>query len=275
MRRTPISQPGLQRHPLSSNSTLPESSPNADGRRRVDTRIRRSLRLLVQGLADNEVAKLMAFLRVGKDRLRCEWMIVVEGEAHVLVYGGSEPETVQGIVDNPLELRRISDTSHGLPTHVATLLRPLQYEVVIDTLLDAERKCRSRPAPVAPAAPAKRAHLIPVSTPTLLAGAGYRLRRWPAAEWVQSSRDHLRLASFLSTRHVEIGELARLANVDVARCGAAITTLIATGALDVKPPGAADPSATAAPATPARTHRAPEPGLLSRIRRKLGLSIFR
>lgn len=252
--------PTVARHaftgsPLSPLLAVTDHPPYTDDRPGPETGGRPSLRLLVQGLGATEVAKLMAFLRIGRERLGCEWVIVHDGAAHVLVYGGPEPETLPGIVDDPLEMRRVSDAGHPMPTHAATLVRPLQYDVVIDTLLDAERKCSARPVPAA----------------TLQPGARYRLRRWPAADWVQRSRDHLRVASFLSTRHVEIDELARLANVGVTQCGEAVTALIASGVLDVKPPVAADAGAVA-PTAASRPRSAPAPGLLNRIRRKLGLS---
>ncbi|HEY4068964.1 MAG TPA: hypothetical protein VGM74_18810 [Burkholderiaceae bacterium] len=249
--------------------------------------------MLAQELTDKDVAKLEVFLRLGEERLGCDWKIVYSGEAHVLVYGGDEPCTLQGVPDDPLEVRRISDPGrdhpaahHGMRVAVSTLVRPLQYDVVIDTLLDAERKfarpvfaparapalgpaAALAPAPLLARAPVPAlAHsAVPVAAP-LQPGARYRLRRWPAAEWVQRSRAHLRLASFLSTRHVDVVELVRLANVGVPQCEEALATLIAAGALDVKPPRSIAPRVVAAPA---RSRPSPPPGLLSLIRRRLGL----
>ncbi len=254
----------------------------------AETSGRRCLRLLAQELTDKDVAKLEVFLRLGEERLACEWRIVHGGEAHVLVYGGDEPCTLQGMRDDPLEVRRVSDVGHdhpanphGLRVGVSTLVRPLQYEVVIDTLLDAERKfarparasaspraAAPGPAP-APAPALGAATAVALRAAPLQTGARYRLRRWPAAEWVQRSRAHLRLASFLSTRHVDVVELVRLANVGVEQCEEALATLIAAGALDVKPPRSTAPPRAAA--APARPRPPPAPGLLSRIRARLGL----
>lgn len=237
---------------------------------------RRRLRLLVQDLSEHDIAKLAAFLRVGADRLACEWKMVFVGDSHALLHGGDEPSTVQGLLDDPLEIRRVFDASGRDTVDSAALARPLQYDAVMEMLLQAERKSGAGVEPAAsarPAAPAlPTAPARPVSL-ELLAGARYRLRRWPNAALVQSSRDHLRVASFLSTRHVDIAELARLANLKPARCEEIVAALTAEGYLDVKPAAPPAEAVAAAGRTEPAAARpgAADVGLFARIRRKFGL----
>jgi len=48
------------------------------------------LKLRVQNLTDADIGKVAAFLRIGRDRLRCEWRIVFAGERDVLMLGPGE-----------------------------------------------------------------------------------------------------------------------------------------------------------------------------------------
>ena len=56
--------------------------------------LERTRRLQVQNLTDGDIAKVATFLRIGRERLRCEWQIVFGGELDVLMLGGDEPDTV-------------------------------------------------------------------------------------------------------------------------------------------------------------------------------------
>lgn len=222
--------------------------------------VRRSiLRVLAQGLTDADVAKLATFMRVGRDRLQHEWKLVFEGEVHVLLFGGPEPCTVMGMLDSPLEMRRVSDAAGP---ESATLQRPLQYDAVIDALLEVERRIGT-PAPL----PLPRAAAAPPPSRDDL----YRLRRWPAAELVQQSAQYRRLASFLSARHLGLDELARLANVGTADCERFLQAVQAAGVLDVRPRAPAPQPARRTDGAAPAAAPASDTGLFGRIRRHLGL----
>ena len=112
-----------------------------------------------------------------------------------------------------------------------------------------------------------------------LDGARFRLRRWPSTALLQAHRYHLRLASFLSSRHVDLDELARLSNVGRPQCEEFLTTLLGDDLLDLKPidverraPPSALPSVAPALADAPPRRLPPEPGLLRKIRLKLGMA---
>jgi len=238
---------------------------------------RRQLRLLAQNLDDGDTARIVAFLRIGRERLACDWEIVSSGAVHVLLMGTVEPDNVIGIEDSPLATLRLVNLRAGVRGGPGMLTRPLQYEDLIDVLAEVERKVPSEQtaAPALPATPVKDstmaglpASAVPVAD--LVQGARVRLRRWPPAAMLHGSRYHLRLASFLSTRHIELDELARLSNVSLALCEEFVSALAATGLLDIRPPSPEPQTNAIASATPP-PRPAPDTGLFGRIRRSLGI----
>lgn len=244
---------------------------------------RRQFKLNAQSLTDTDIARVAAFLRVGAERLQCDWKIVADGEFHVLMLGGAEPTTVPGMLESPLATLRVVDAGDGRSDGPAILRRPLQYEDLLDALTEVERRFIRKPPALSravPMVPAQRR--MPAVSAALAPGASYRLRRWPPSEMLQGDRYHQRLASFLSARHLDLGELARLSNVDRSQCEQFLIALDAAGLLNEKPAPANEPAVRAAPpttATPAAlqqpTH-VPVPvtraGFLSKIRSSLGMT---
>ncbi|MEP7100256.1 MAG: hypothetical protein ABI781_07085 [Burkholderiales bacterium] len=257
---------------------------------------RRTLRLQVQSLTDSDIAKVATFLRVGRGRLRCDWEIVFGGELHVLMLGDGEPDTLVGMLDDPLAMLRIVDAgTERRDAGSVLLVRPLQYDAFIEALSAVEQRVHashgaattSAPADVVPAS--READAVPAVAEAAKPGASFRLRRWPPAAALQGHRYYLRLASCLSARHVGIDELVRLSNVSRPRCEEFLATLLAQAVLDVRPtpataPTAAPPArsarsassdATPQAAAPARSRPLPDTSLFGKIRRKLGLTLLR
>jgi len=226
--------------------------------------VKRELRLLVQNLTGNDLAKVGAFLRIGRERLQCDWHVVFDGEFHVLMRGTEAP----GTTDSPLATLCVADAGTGRHDAVEPLSRPLQYEALIEALSALEDRFAGMSA----------AHAVPGGLPP---DARFRLRRWPPAELLQGNRERQRLASFLLTRLVGLDELARLSNVGKLQCEELLAVLTTTGILDVTTAAAAVPVASAAstalaqPATrssPRAVHSHPDTGLFDTIRRGLGLT---
>lgn len=256
---------------------------------------RRRLKLLAQQLSDPDIARISTFLRVGGDRLQSEWVIVFDGDADLLLLGNEEPDTVPGMLDNPMATLRIVEPSQQLPGSRDQIVRPLQYEPLIEALEAAERKILSTLEAIAEvkevAAAAAQAVEIDdgiamrkPQTPapfladalSLAPGASFKLRRWPPASVLQRHRYCVRLASFLSARHVPLDELARLSNVDLRQCEDFVAKLIAVGILDVKLPNTSRPAVPSRPvpvSSPSLATRPATPGigLLHRVRRSLGI----
>jgi len=245
---------------------------------------RLALTLLTQRLTESDAAKLGVFLRIGQAQLLCDWRFVSEGAAHVVVVAGPEPDTVPGLLDNPRATLHVLDAANDPAGDAWTsLLRPLQYEAFTSALSRIEQMVMrprveaassTTPAHSSPSAPAPVP--MPLRDPALTLGAGYRLHRWPSADVLRGHRYNTRLASFMSTRHVEIDELAQLSNVSRSDCIAFVGRLLKAGLLDVKStplrlPAAAAALASDAPRAAALARKRPAPGLFSKIRHSLGM----
>ena len=125
----------------------------------------RPLRLLAQGLAERDLAKLEVFLRLARDNLRFEWQVVHEGAADVRVLADERrdpswttPATsvailaIDGSLDKTFETRR------------RFLVRPFQYENLVDSLSTVEQLIAA-PLDRAATAPAKAPAEVPAEVP--------------------------------------------------------------------------------------------------------------
>lgn len=218
-------------------------------------------RLLLKNLTPQDWARVVAFLRLAQDRLRIDWELVAEGDAHVVLYGNEDAATLDGMVRPPLLCRHLVDRAR----EVGDLQRPLAYEALLGMLLEAEQMFAA-PSPRASPLPAARPQTPPPAPPMLPPGEQYRLKRWPPAQMLQGNRQHMRVATFLSTRAMRLDELVFLSNVDEAICTKLLRQLLAAGLLDVTRADAR-PSPTAAKPDARR----PGKGLLQRIRSAFGL----
>lgn len=226
-------------------------------------------KLLAQHLTDTDLARIAAFLRVGSARFQCTWELVLEGPADLLLSGREPPRGTCAT----LPTLAVIDAPPGRPAGRHALVRPLQYDAFVDMLCTLEvRLLRSPPIPsaVTYAVAQPLGEVTPALLPSLLPGARCRLRRWPPTAVLQANRHHRTLAGFLSSRHIDLDELARLSNVERTLCEEFAVTLVTIGILDVQPASAFAPiRSTAASALPV-----PPPGpvsLVTRLRRRLGL----
>jgi hypothetical protein len=244
---------------------------------------RREFGLLLQNIPDADAAKVAAFLRVGSARLRCAWKIVSEGQAHVLLSAGDQIDTLPGMFDGPVATLRLVDPTHADAAGPDALTRPLQYEALIEALARIEPAASRVGLPPAPPPAAATRPPTPAPAPaaprrtrtfTVTANDGYRLRRWPPAALLGGHRYHMRLASFLATRHVRLDDLARLSNVSAIMCEDFLGTMAAADLLDIQPLAAS--TATPAGPAPVRGTAAVEvssnDSLFARLRRRLGMS---
>lgn len=230
----------------------------------------------MQGLTDADALRVAAYLRIAAEQLHCEWKIVFAGEVQVLLLGEGEPQTVRGILDSPKAILRLIDPTPDSPPPAGTLSRPLQYDAFLEALQAVERRIDGRPPAAKPRLTEAATSRSATSAHAAAPGATFKLRRWPPAAMLHGSRYHLRLASFLSARHVEVGELARLSNVDPAQCQRFLDALAAEGLLDIRAPAeSTDEPAVGSEAAdrskPRSTSNAPV-GLLGKIRRRLGIA---
>ncbi|WP_089416436.1 hypothetical protein [Vitreoscilla filiformis] len=221
------------------------------------------LRLRLQGLRSVDEAVVQIFLRLAASHLRHTWQCSNTDPVDVSLQPPGET-----LPAPPTQVVWVLPRQQAAPAKGGLSLRqPLQYDAFLELLQALERQLRPS-APVEPAPPPPP----PAPVPTL---RHYRLKRWPAAQHLAQHRYYARLASFLSTRYLGLADLIRLSNVDAAICTRFLAQMQAAGLLDWReapsPPPAPTPTATApAPLTPAAPPPA-VPGLIGRLRERLGL----
>ena len=220
--------------------------------------VKRELRLHLQNLNDNDLAKVNAFLRIGGERLQCDWTVVFDGEFEVLMRGSDVHGDLHGTAGPAAATVCLSDAGTGQHDAVEALARPLQYEALLDALSAMENRLASTPA----------LRAVPRAFPP---DARFRLLRWPSADLLQGDRDRQRLASFLLTRLVGLDELARLSHVGKPQCAEFLVLLATTGTLDI---AAADAVATTitARSEPRANHQELDAHHFATIRNGLGLT---
>ena len=238
------------------------------------TTVRRRLSVLAQSMKVQDMLKVEVFLRLAQGRLRCDWQVSTTGEAHLLLVGGDEPTTIPGLLDDPVsQLQLVDGPGTSFPASGAdgpqVLTRPLQYDAFVDALLAVEDKLLPKLPSVA------LAPMVPATAGGRPWATGrFRLSRWPSAGLLQPHRYGVRLATFLSVRPVTLDELARLCNVDRAECVKFVDAMGHAGLLSVAARMAPQPRgvpAAAAAAGERGTAPAADAGLVSRLRRTLGI----
>ncbi|MEP6501779.1 MAG: hypothetical protein ABJD97_00485 [Betaproteobacteria bacterium] len=239
---------------------------------------RQSLKLQPRNLSERDIVKIGAFLRVGQDRFACDWSVVRDGPCHVLILGCSQQEPARAAESGADAILHVHETRGNQPPDA--LVQPLQYDTFVEALFATERKLMARDtAGASPAggvaATARPAHgdAPPPRTFPVSPGTGLRLRRWPPAAILDAHRYNIRLASFMSGRHVSLDKLVQLSNVDQSQCEQFLGALSDAGILDMKVVREAAPASSAAAprANALRRHVAADSGLLARIRHRLGL----
>jgi hypothetical protein len=114
--------------------------------------------------------------------------------------------------------------------------------------------------------------------PAMLAAIPLRLLRWPSAGLV-GTRERMRLATLLTSQPMNLTTLQQRSGLDASVCATFVTDLEKAGYLSTLAPLAASPQdAVARPNGEAKDSapavRTIRPGLISRIRTRLGIQLF-
>lgn len=195
----------------------------------------------------------------------------------ILVDGTQGPVTpeVARMAKSVLRLTRMHD-----PVEPDTLQRPIRADK-LQAWLNSIHNGFQDTRPVTqwsgvPTEPALSAPAPVVETPTI-SPLRFKLRRWPPAALLRSDPNRIRMATILSRRALNAAELSTISGQAVNECQAFLQTLQTTGLVEVQQePIAPPPSAgahSASHAAPAATVAKPTfaRGLISGIRRRLGL----
>ncbi|AYQ28304.1 MULTISPECIES: hypothetical protein [unclassified Polaromonas] len=216
----------------------------------------------VEGLSAAEVGLLRTILKLST-QLVMDWSLSEEGPCDVLLTASTlEPERVHA---GPPAQIVVPIVRRGEANGRECLERPFRAEDFVALL--GRVGPALKPAPVV--APRRS------EAATVPSDRRGRLKRWPPSYLVGSSRERIQLATLLSRRSRSARELSAAAGYPESACGAFMLELEKHDLLSWEIAEAASghprqAAAASAPRGAAQAHGAP--GLLSSIRRRLGLS---
>lgn len=208
----------------------------------------------VMGIPKVEVELLRIIVRLSSN-LRTPWTVSESGACDVLLVDSTSAAEARHAPSPPQAVVSLVPRGEGAaaPAGARMLARPIFAEELVDLLNEISPRVSGRPA-AAVAAVARSS------------GDRASLTRWPAQVTLQKNPVYLRLAAALSKSAQSAESLSALGRVDVDECSTFLGLLEQEGVL-----------AWSAPAGAPGLGLRDEPGrqragLLSRIRRRLGLA---
>ena len=237
-----------------------------------------NLRLGAYKLPAAEVVLVQTLFRLYAHGGDFNWTFVTAPPYDALLVDGTQsddmPTEVAHMAKSVLRLTRMHD--EGGPD---TLSRPIRADKLQAWLHSIEYGFQdTRPVTQmagAPSEPPAAAAVAPPQAP--VSPLRFKLRRWPPAALLRSDPNRIRMATILSRRALNATELSSISGQAVHECQAFLQTLQTTGLVEVQqevvvpPPSAQGHTPTRA--APAATVAKPAfaRGLISGIRRRLGL----
>jgi hypothetical protein len=213
-----------------------------------------------EGLSAAEVGLLRTILKLST-QLAADWTVSENGSCHILLTTHATVAQRAPAGNFVVPVVRRGESQGG-----ECLERPFRAEDFVALL--------ERVGPTLIKADASHKRQREAMTPPI-ARRG-RLKRWPPAQLMGSSRERIHLATMLSRRHRSARELSAMAGYPESACGAFMQELDRHDLLSWETHDPARAATTAA--APVHHALAParqgggSPGLLSSIRRRLGLS---
>ncbi len=233
------------------------------------------LRLGTYQLPAAEVVLVQTLMRLYAHGDAFRWTFVTAPPYDALLADGTTDEGASPEVDRMAKaVLRLTRMHAGQAPN--TLERPIRADRLQDWLKATEHELlQTRPAEPGDDVPTRPLTQPPASAPAPavpLQPVRFKLRRWPPAALLRADPNRIRMATLLSRRALNAAELATISQQPVHECQAFLTTLQTTGLVDLHqdpPPAAA--AATAVPAAAPRPAPTFARGLISGIRRRLGL----
>ena len=236
-----------------------------------------TLRLGAYKLPAAEVVLVQTLFRLYSHGDAFRWTFVTAPPYDALLVDGTTEDGMRPEVDQMAKavLRLTRMNSGQVPN---TLERPIRADRLQDWLKSTEHDLlQTRPATLIGETDEPAAAAPPAAAPTQINPVRFKLRRWPPAALLRSDPNRIRMATLLSRRALNASELATISQQPAQECQAFLTTLQTAGLVDVQKEAPATPAGGATAATAAPT-AAPKPagptfarGLISGIRRRLGL----
>ncbi|MBP6666765.1 MAG: hypothetical protein KBG69_10360 [Ottowia sp.] len=235
-----------------------------------------TLRLGAYKLPAAEVVLVQTLFRLYSHGDTFRWTFVTAPPYDALLVDGTTDEGMNPDVDRMAKaVLRLTRMNSGRAPN--TLERPIRADRLQDWLKNTEHDLiQTRPATLLDEASLPTAAEAPAAAPVQINPLRFKLRRWPPAALLRSDPNLIRMATLLSRRALNAAELATISQQPVQECQAFLTTLQTTGLVDVQkapvaPPAGSAPAQAAAAPKPAAPAPAFARGLISGIRRRLGL----
>ena len=253
--------------------------------------------LRLVGLPASDVKQIEVFLRFVGRGSGFQWISTASDSCDLQLQSapadGVVPPPASSASGEPAARGWVLDRGQDAPdTESYVLRRPLQIDGFEALLRTQELQLARRAAAlVVSTAPAHRATVRPIA-PVSAGGAAsfaddvrrtYRLARWPGSDVLRGKPKYVRMLGFLSNRPLSLARLKVLSGIDEASCRDLLGMLDERGLLirgDVDPDSTSSVFADTVPfelaavaVTTSGPVRAPASvGLLSRLRKRLGLS---
>ncbi|QTD46482.1 hypothetical protein [Ottowia testudinis] len=235
-----------------------------------------TLRLGAYKLPAAEVVLVQTLFRLYSHGDAFRWTFVTAPPYDALLVDGTTDEGMRPDIDRMAKaVLRLTRMNSGQAPN--TLERPIRADRLQEWLKTTEHELiQTRPATqLHPGSTSMAPAAAPVTEPETLSPLRFKLRRWPPAALLRSDPNRIRMATLLSRRALNAAELATISQQPVHECQAFLTTLQTTGLVDVHKQPSAPPPGAPAPAAAPKPAAAPPPafarGLISGIRRRLGL----
>jgi hypothetical protein len=238
-------------------------------------------KLRLHGLRSVDEAVVEIFLKLLRQQTRNEWVLSGDKEVDLLLVSPQNLDA-RDVMTQSAQLVWVAPANVKVAADGhARLSQPLQLDAFQEVLLAVDAKlstvvgmqASSRSQTVMATAS------VPAASPAQVSDVQqvrYKLKRWPAAQHLAAHRYYSRLASFLSSRYLNQSELVMLSNVEWAVCAEFLKLMREQSLLDVRAPEAAAASGlaarTAAKAGPSKAEERNMPGLIGRLRERLGLA---
>lgn len=250
--------------------------------------MKQSLRVRAEGLRKAEELSIAVFLRFAGQTEQAAWALSREAGAELVLQSAALPPEGGHAQDALVWVLEEDEQApaDGRPA----LRRPLQLEAFSALLRRREAQLRGL-SEIAPATTVHARTPEPVRAgeqATHAAGAvdtysgfdleaTHRLTRWPGNDLLLDQRHRKILASFLVSRHLSALQLSSLSGIGQHTCIDFLQSLTAAGLLDSRAvqapaPGATSRLKTISTTTTSNTSPGTSGGLISRLRKRLGLS---
>ncbi|WP_028601596.1 hypothetical protein [Ottowia thiooxydans] len=224
-----------------------------------------SLKLGAYNLPPAEVALIKTLFRLFSHGNTFQWTFVNAPPYDALLVDGTtldaENKDLSRLAKAVLFLKRMNSGSGP-----NTLERPIRADQLQNWLTATEKNLRETLSSSSSHAPEPESELTAFPSQ-----ARFKLRRWPPAILLRGDATRIRMATILSRRALSVGDLSIVCQQPVSVCETFLQVLRAASLIDMVEQPVAE---TPAPASGSKAH-ASRPkfssGLISSIRRRLGL----